>query len=161
MKNVIIFLQGKKTYISAAALALVAILGWWLGAINETNALALLSAAGVAAGLGAKSERYGQLLLTALSDVRDAQAQHTSVVAALKSQAVQHQADLAAIALKVAPELGIVAGRVITPVPTPTQEAIREAEETQHKIDQRLNEVAGTSPGEPLLSPPTGGFKAK
>lgn len=79
MTKVVTFLQGKKTYISAAALALVAVLGWWFGALSNANALAVLSAAGVAAGLGAKSERYGQLVLTALSNVRDAQAQHKPV----------------------------------------------------------------------------------
>lgn len=70
MNNIANFLQGKKTYISAAALLLVAVAGWWFGAISETDALALLCVAGVAVGLGAKSERYGRLVLTSLEDVK-------------------------------------------------------------------------------------------
>lgn len=126
MANILTFLQGKKTYISAAVLAFVAIAGWWFGAINDTNFMALLSIAGAAAGLGAKSERNAQLVLGALETVRAAQAGHTSTVQALKSVVVQNQNDLAKLAGKIAPDAGI--GRVITPVPTPSQDAIREAE---------------------------------
>jgi hypothetical protein len=76
MEKIRKFLQGKKTYISAAALALVAILGWWLGAVDNTNASALLCAAGALAGLGAKSQRTAEAVLVAISDLRDAQEAH-------------------------------------------------------------------------------------
>jgi hypothetical protein len=76
MEKIRKFLQGKKTYISAAALALVAILGWWLGAVDNTNASALLCAAGALAGLGAKSQRTAEAVLVALGNLRDAQDAH-------------------------------------------------------------------------------------
>jgi hypothetical protein len=130
MANIAKFLQGKKTYISAAALALAAILGWWFGAINDANALALLSLAGAAAGLGAKSQRNAELMMAALGSVRAAQAGHTSVIKALQGQVVKHQADLVKLAEKVAPGADISAGRVIVPAPVPSPLAIREAEES-------------------------------
>jgi hypothetical protein len=67
------FLQGKKTYISAALSSIVALAGWWFGAIDTTNAAALLATAGAVAGLGAKAQRTSQLVLTALNDIRAAQ----------------------------------------------------------------------------------------
>jgi hypothetical protein len=76
MEKIRQILQGKKTYISAAALALVAILGWWLGAVDNTNAVSLLATAGALAGLGAKSQRTAQAVLVAISDLRDAQEAH-------------------------------------------------------------------------------------
>jgi hypothetical protein len=76
MEKIKKLLQGKKTYISAAALALAAILGWWLGAIDNTNSLALLSTAGALAGLGAKSQRTAEAVLVALANMRDAQEAH-------------------------------------------------------------------------------------
>jgi hypothetical protein len=68
------FLQGKKTYLSAAGIALVAICGWWYGVLDDTKALALLGVAGVSAGLGAKSERNAEAVLTVLRDIRQVQA---------------------------------------------------------------------------------------
>jgi hypothetical protein len=91
MGKIVKGLQGKKTYISAAALALVAILGWWFGALSQANALALLCLAGASAGLGAKSERYAQATLAALSNVRDAQAQHKPLdIKALAAEIIQN-----------------------------------------------------------------------
>jgi hypothetical protein len=75
MQNIKSFLQGKKTYISAALIALVAIVGWWLGVVSEPQALAMLGVAGVGAGLGAKSERSAEAILAMLGDIRSAQAQ--------------------------------------------------------------------------------------
>lgn len=75
MQNIKDFLQGKKTYLSAALIALVAIFGWWFGVLDETKALALLGVAGVGAGLGAKSERAAEAILTVLGDIRSAQAE--------------------------------------------------------------------------------------
>lgn len=74
MQHIKQFLQGKKTYFSAALIALVAICGRWFGVIGYTEALALLGAAGVAAGLGAKSERTAGAILAALDDIQQAQA---------------------------------------------------------------------------------------
>jgi hypothetical protein len=68
------FLQGKKTYISAAALGLVAICGFLFGYLGGTETTALLSAAGALAGLGAKSQRTADAIMTALAEVRQVQA---------------------------------------------------------------------------------------
>ena len=74
MQQIKQFLQGKKTYFSAALIALVAVCGWWFGVLDDTHALALLGAAGVAAGLGAKSQRTAEAIMTVLSDIRSVQA---------------------------------------------------------------------------------------
>jgi hypothetical protein len=74
MQQIKQFLQGKKTYLSAALIALVACFGWWFKVIGYTEALALLGGAGVAAGLGAKSERTAGAILAALDDIQQAQA---------------------------------------------------------------------------------------
>jgi hypothetical protein len=74
MQRIKEFLQGKKTYLSAALIALVAICGWWYGVLDDTKALALLGVAGVSAGLGAKSERTAAAILTVLRDIRQVQA---------------------------------------------------------------------------------------
>ncbi|HEV7521300.1 MAG TPA: hypothetical protein VGP89_09390 [Candidatus Angelobacter sp.] len=77
MQQIKEFLQGKKTYLSAAGIAMVAICGWWFGALNDTQALALLGVAGAAAGLGAKSARTAEAILTVLRDIRQVQAKAT------------------------------------------------------------------------------------
>ena len=74
MQQIKEFLQGKKTYFSAALIALVAVCGWWFGVLDDTHALALLGAAGVAAGLGAKSQRTAEAIMSELAQVRQAQA---------------------------------------------------------------------------------------
>lgn len=74
MQQIKQFLQGKKTYLSAALIALVACFGWWFGVIGDTEALSLLGVAGAAAGLGAKSERTSEAILTVLRDMRQVQA---------------------------------------------------------------------------------------
>jgi hypothetical protein len=74
MQRIKEFLQGKKTYLSAAAIALIAVCGWWYGVLDDTKALALLGVAGVSAGLGAKSERNAEAVLTVLRDIRQVQA---------------------------------------------------------------------------------------
>lgn len=73
MQNIKDFLQGKKTYIGAIALALVAILGWWLGAVNGTIAGGMLAAAFGIAGLGAKGDRLAALTMEALNEARRVQ----------------------------------------------------------------------------------------
>ena len=55
------FLKGKKTYLSAAGLAIVAGLGWWFNAFNGTVATGMLAMAAGLAGLGAKSDRAAQM----------------------------------------------------------------------------------------------------
>jgi hypothetical protein len=92
MQNIKDFLQGKKTYISAALIALVAIVGWWLGVVSEPQALAMLGVAGVGAGLGAKSERTAEAILAVLGDIRSAQAQ--AAAAGKKIDAKQLAVDL-------------------------------------------------------------------
>jgi hypothetical protein len=74
MQRIKEFLQGKKTYLSAALIALVAVFGWWTGVLNDTYALALLGVAGTSAGLGAKSQRTAEAVLAALGDIRQVQA---------------------------------------------------------------------------------------
>lgn len=70
MNHIKQFLQGKKTYIGASALALVAILGWWSGAINGAVAGGMLAGAFAMAGLGAKSDRLAGATLEALDEAR-------------------------------------------------------------------------------------------
>ncbi len=67
------FLQGKKTYLSAAAMLVLAICGWWFGAINEVNALALLALAFSTIGLKAGSARYALATIQALEEIKSAQ----------------------------------------------------------------------------------------
>jgi hypothetical protein len=74
MQNFQKFLQGKKTYFSAIVIAIAALCGWWFGTINSTQAIAMLATAGAAAGLGAKSERAAEAVLSMLADLRKAQA---------------------------------------------------------------------------------------
>jgi hypothetical protein len=74
MQQIKQFLQGKKTYLSAALIALVACLGWWFKVIGYTEALSLLGVAGAMAGLGAKSERTAGAILAVLDDIQQAQA---------------------------------------------------------------------------------------
>jgi hypothetical protein len=100
MEKIRQILQGKKTYISAAALALVAIVGWWLGAVDNTNASALLCAAGALAGLGAKSQRTAEAVLDALQEIKYVQQAHAegklgspeAVIAFLQNEAKRGQA---------------------------------------------------------------------
>jgi hypothetical protein len=99
------FLQGKKTYLSAAALALAAILGWYFGYIDGTQATAMLATAGIGAGLGAKSNRVAQDLMAGLTSIRYAQVtaaqQHKPVdVKQLAGEVAKHVASevIAAVA---------------------------------------------------------------
>jgi hypothetical protein len=74
MLNLKNWLQGKKTYISAAALCLVAIAGFLLGYLGGTETTGMLATAGALAGLGAKSQRTADEVMTVLSGIRQAQA---------------------------------------------------------------------------------------
>jgi hypothetical protein len=78
MQDIKKWLQGKKTYLSAALIALVACLGWWFGVIGDAEALSLLGVAGAAAGLGAKSERTAEAILDALGEMQTLQRAHAS-----------------------------------------------------------------------------------
>lgn len=64
------WLQGKKTYIGAALMVVCAAVGWWMGIVNGANTLSVFAAAFSVAGLGAKANRYGELTLTALEEVK-------------------------------------------------------------------------------------------
>jgi hypothetical protein len=78
MLNLKNWLQGKKTYISAAALGLVAIAGFLLGYLGGTEATGMLATAGGLAGLGAKSQRTADEVMTALAEVQTLQRAHAS-----------------------------------------------------------------------------------
>lgn len=101
------WLKGKKTYISAAALALVAIAGWWFKALDGTQALSLLTTAGALAGLGAKSNRTAEVTLAALSDVRDAQA---------RAAATHKPIDTRQLAVEVAKQIAPAAISAVVPI---------------------------------------------
>ena len=64
------FLQGRKTYIGAGVLFVVALAGWWFGAINGTEATGMVALAFTAVGLGARSTRYAELTLAALQEIK-------------------------------------------------------------------------------------------
>src|SRR5215471_16881671 len=70
------FLQGKKTYIGAAGLFLAAVLGWWFGAVNGTEATAMIAGAFSLVGLGARSTRYAELTLQALEEIKNSPRSH-------------------------------------------------------------------------------------
>jgi hypothetical protein len=57
------FLTGKKTYIGAAVLLLVAVAGLWYGQLDATGAGVIAGFALVALGLGHKAEKYADLLI--------------------------------------------------------------------------------------------------
>src|SRR5262245_50584749 len=73
MQKIKEFLQGKKTYIGAAGLALTSILGWWFGALNGVLATGMLTAAFSIAGLGAKSDRLASETFEALNEAKRVQ----------------------------------------------------------------------------------------
>ncbi|HKV94899.1 MAG TPA: hypothetical protein VJW20_20305 [Candidatus Angelobacter sp.] len=99
MQNLVKFLQGKKTYLSAFVIALAAICGWWFNTLDNSQAMALLGIAGTAAGLGAKGERYAAAALTILEDLRQAQQQHTA----------GQKVDVAHLAEEIAKKIGVQA----------------------------------------------------
>jgi len=78
MQSIKDFLKGKKTYIGAAGLALVAIIGWWVGAINGTVCSGMLAAAFGIAGLGAKGNRLAEVTMEALNEAKRVQQQRAS-----------------------------------------------------------------------------------
>jgi hypothetical protein len=94
------WLQGKKTYMCAAALAVTGCAGYYSGALPGATASAVLCAAGGLAGLGAKSQRTADSVLAALNDVRDAQAR-----AAAQHKPVDVKALAAAVAKEMAPQV--------------------------------------------------------
>jgi hypothetical protein len=73
MQKIKQFLVGKKTYISASALALIAILGWWTGVIPGAVASGMLAAAFGIAGLAAKADRLAAVTLEALNEAKRVQ----------------------------------------------------------------------------------------
>lgn len=73
MQQIKDFLKGKKTYIGAAALALVSIFGWWFGALNGTIASGMLAASFGIAGLAAKGDRLAAATMEALNEAKRVQ----------------------------------------------------------------------------------------
>src|SRR4051812_34525431 len=57
------FLNGKKTYIGAATLLLVAVAGLWYGQLDATGAGVIAGFAFAIAGLGHKAQKYADLLV--------------------------------------------------------------------------------------------------
>lgn len=57
------FLNGKKTYIGAALLLLVAVAGFWYGQLDATGAGVIAGFAFSIAGLGHKAQKYAELLI--------------------------------------------------------------------------------------------------
>lgn len=57
------FLEGKKTYIAAALLVLLAAAGFWFDYIPAVEATAIVIAGLGLFGLGDKADRYGRLLM--------------------------------------------------------------------------------------------------
>ncbi|HEX7289467.1 MAG TPA: hypothetical protein VF532_25005 [Candidatus Angelobacter sp.] len=94
------WLQGKKTYICAAALAVIGCAGYFAGALDGATASAVLCAAGGVAGLGAKWQRAADSILVALNNVRDAQA-----LAAAQHKPVDVKQLAAAVAKEIAPQV--------------------------------------------------------
>jgi hypothetical protein len=71
-------LAGKKTYISAGAIILVALFGLWSGQLGEGGVLVLLGMAGGMLGIRDHNERKAKAVLDAVLEVK-------SVVADLKA----------------------------------------------------------------------------
>ena len=96
MQSLVKFLQGKKTYLSAFVVAMAALCGWWYGVLDNTQAIAILGTASGLAGLSAKNERYGQMILTAMDDVRQAQ----------QRSAAGQKVDVAQLAVEIGKRVG-------------------------------------------------------
>lgn len=63
-------LEGKKTYLAAAILVVLAVAGYLSGYVSEVNAVAIGAAGFGLFGLGDKSERHFRLMLALLQDVK-------------------------------------------------------------------------------------------
>src|SRR5436190_13502458 len=74
MKKIKQFLVGKKTYIGASALALIAVFGWWTGVMSGVVASGMLAAAFGIAGLGAKTDRLAAVAIEALNEAKRVQS---------------------------------------------------------------------------------------
>ncbi len=72
MKNLAAWFAGKKTILTAALVAVLTILGFWLGKLTPAQALQLLSVAGFAVGLGSKLQRYLPQILIGLQGLAEA-----------------------------------------------------------------------------------------
>src|SRR5258708_35816296 len=72
MRGAVQFVQGKKTDIPGGGLILLALVGFWFGAITQVNAGALIMVALLGCGLGAKSARYPEAILKAMLEIKTA-----------------------------------------------------------------------------------------
>jgi hypothetical protein len=122
MQQIKQFLQGKKTYFSAALIALVSCIAWWIHVIGYTEALSLLGVAGGMAGLGAKSQRTAETILAVLGDIQQAQAK---IPPGQKLDTKQLAADLGKAVLANFAQTGAMrstpAGAVSNVVPLPAE----------------------------------------
>lgn len=70
LKNIWQFLQGKKTFISAGFLALVALGGFFQGSLSETSMLLILGAAASLVGLGDKFNQHRADITQVLEELK-------------------------------------------------------------------------------------------
>jgi hypothetical protein len=71
--------QGKKTYLAAGLLVILAMAGWWTARIDETTAsMAIVFAFGLI-GLGAKGQRLAKLMLDVGAELKAARVEHRPV----------------------------------------------------------------------------------
>jgi len=67
------FLAGKKTYIAAGALMVVAAAGYWFGYLDGTSAAGLVATGLAFYGLRDANARYAKLIIAALEKAKEQQ----------------------------------------------------------------------------------------
>ena len=68
------YFEGKKTYLAAAALVVIAALSFWLELASDVQCMTILAIAFGMFGLGSKSERYGRMMIDAIEELKRQQA---------------------------------------------------------------------------------------
>jgi len=69
-KKIVLFLQGKKTYLAAAALFALGIFGLWSGVLDGVVAASIIATSFGLVGLGAKATRHTQMVLDAIAALK-------------------------------------------------------------------------------------------
>ena len=70
------FLEGKKTYIAAGILIVLGAMELWSGGMSSLDSTATIVVGFGLFGLGAKSERYGQILTAEIQELKELVASH-------------------------------------------------------------------------------------